>query len=100
MPADNFFAEVYRIVVLILFGTVATYGQIAFLIGKPRGARTVGWAMRLAPPHLCLPWHRVVHKEGGLCLALLDEQRDLLVAEGICFRDDGKVDMEKQLWRT
>ena len=31
-------------------GKVATYGQIAALLGAARNARIVGWAMHKAPP--------------------------------------------------
>lgn len=43
---DGFFEQVYAIVRLIPKGKVVSYGQIARTLGKPRGARAVGWAMR------------------------------------------------------
>lgn len=44
------FDEVYALVRQIPYGKVATYGQIARWLGWEHGARTVGWALRLAPP--------------------------------------------------
>jgi len=45
----GFFDRVYALVSLIPYGKVATYGQIARLLGVPRAARTVGWAMHGNP---------------------------------------------------
>ena len=42
--AQGFFNEVYKLVKRIPRGRVATYGQIAAILGKPRAARLVGWA--------------------------------------------------------
>ncbi|MFB0536552.1 MAG: MGMT family protein [Anaerolineae bacterium] len=41
----NFFEKVYRLVSMIPRGKVASYGQIARMLGSPHGARTVGWAV-------------------------------------------------------
>ena len=60
----RFHAAVYRLVERIPRGRVATYGQIAALIGYPRAARAVGRAMKHVPGHL--PWHRVVNAQGGI----------------------------------
>ncbi|MEE8217668.1 MAG: MGMT family protein, partial [Vicinamibacteria bacterium] len=45
-PRAGFFDRVYDLVEQIPLGRVATYGQIATLLGVPRGARAVGWALR------------------------------------------------------
>ena len=42
----SFFERVYRLVRGIPKGRVATYGQVAALLGVPRGARAVGWALK------------------------------------------------------
>ena len=42
----NFYERVYAMVRRIPRGRVATYGQVAALLGVPRGARAVGWALR------------------------------------------------------
>lgn len=58
----SFFHQVHALVSHIPSGKVASYGQIAGMLGDPRRARTVGWAM-----HGCqegLPWHRVVKADG------------------------------------
>jgi len=99
----GFFKEVYDIVARIPEGKVATYGQIAAMLGNPRAARTVGWAMASAPSHLRLPCHRVVNREGRLSpdwvFGGYEAQRAELEAEGVLFRRDGRIDMKKCLWR-
>jgi methylated-DNA-protein-cysteine methyltransferase-like protein len=80
-------------------GRVATYGQVAAILGVARGARAVGWALRaLTPRHAgSVPWHRVVGAGGRISLRAGDGpalQRKRLRAEGVRFRD-GRVDMAR-----
>ena len=101
---EGFFKRVYEIVALIPAGKVATYGGIARMIGSPGSARIVGWAMRSAPEGLKLPCHRVVRTTGELCPSYVfgdsEIQRSILDAEGITFREDGTIDMERHLWQV
>ncbi|MCB0242366.1 MAG: MGMT family protein, partial [Anaerolineae bacterium] len=41
----SFFDQVYLVVQQIPRGKVASYGQVAAILGSPRAARTVGWAL-------------------------------------------------------
>jgi methylated-DNA-protein-cysteine methyltransferase related protein len=99
---DSFFQEVYKIVLKIPRGRVTTYSHIAKMLGNPRGARVVGWAMRAIPENLKLPAHRVVKKSGELAPFYVfgsDEiQRALLEREGVTFTEDRKIEMEKHMW--
>jgi methylated-DNA-protein-cysteine methyltransferase-like protein len=101
--ADGYFDRVYDVVARIPRGKVATYGQIAAFLGHPRGARTVGWAMRSAPPGRHLPCHRVVNGAGtmapGDTFGGATAQRTRLEAEGVTFTRSGRIDLEKHLWR-
>jgi methylated-DNA-protein-cysteine methyltransferase-like protein len=65
---DRFFARVYALVAEIPRGRVATYGQVAVMLGVPRGARAVGWALRAlsAAQAARVPWHRVVGAGGRI----------------------------------
>ena len=45
----SFYDEVYSVVVLIPKGKVATYGQIAKILGSPRASRAVGYALHFNP---------------------------------------------------
>ena len=96
------FLSFYDIVRRIPPGCAATYGQIARLAGMPRCARTVGYAMA-ACHDSSVPCHRVVDRFGGTKAAFDTHapgtQRALLEAEGVLFRPDGMVDLEKCQWR-
>lgn len=98
----DFYQKVYEIVAKIPKGKIATYGQIAAILGQPRSARIVGWAMKAAPEHLHLPCHRVVNRLGELApdyaFGSSDVQRGLLLSEGITFDEEGRINVKKHLW--
>ncbi|HSB68740.1 MAG TPA: MGMT family protein [Candidatus Methylomirabilis sp.] len=98
----GFFDRVYVLVARIPRGKVATYGQIARLLGASRSARVVGWAMHGNPHGSKVPCHRVVQRGGSLspnyCVGDPDRQRRLLEREGVTFRLDGRVDMSLHQW--
>lgn len=97
----NTFEKIYDTVRKIPFGKVATYGQIARMMGNPRLSRAVGYAMHSAPEDV--PCQRVVNRFGGLTDAFLplgkETHRMLLEIEGVEFTADGCVDLEKYLWQ-
>ena len=96
----NFYQQVYDIVAKIPAGTVTTYGDIAKMLGHPRAARFVGYAMNNACESDNLPWHRLTFADGRLWDGQWEQvQRDLLTAEGVGFTKDGKIDVEKYRWR-
>ena len=95
----GFDVRVYEAVRRIPRGRVLTYGQLAWHLGSPRGARAVGWALRRLPEPLArsVPWHRVVGSGGRLSPRAgpgAELQRRLLVAEGVRFRA-GLVDVAR-----
>lgn len=98
----GFYQRIYEVVEKIPAGTVATYGQIAMLTGKPRAARQVGQAMSGASAERNLPCHRVVNRLGELAPdhAFGDKiyQRMMLESEGIGFLPNGRIDLRKHLW--
>lgn len=64
---ESFPVQVRALVRLIPEGRLASYGQIARALGRPRAARIVGGVMSsLGPEHGDVPWHRVVNKQGGI----------------------------------
>ncbi|MBB1095496.1 methylated-DNA--[protein]-cysteine S-methyltransferase [Limosilactobacillus sp. BG-MG3-A] len=92
----QFIQAVFAIVDTIPLGRVATYGQIARIIGHPKNARLVGKVLGKADKkHPC---HRVVTSTGRLVPGWLD-QRPMLLAEGIPFRDEDHVDIKRCLWQ-
>ena len=95
----NTFEKIYEVVRTIPKGKVATYGYVAARAGNPRWARVVGYALHVNPEPGIIPCHRVVTRRGETTPAFAfggeDVQRTLLEAEGIEFRADGTVDLEK-----
>ncbi|MBC8402839.1 MAG: MGMT family protein [Candidatus Marinimicrobia bacterium] len=91
--------RIYSLVRLIPAGKVATYGQIAALIGT--GARQVGYAMA-ALPDPDVPWHRVINSQGKVSPRKGGNgehiQRSLLEAEGIRFSPGGRVSLSSVIW--
>jgi methylated-DNA-protein-cysteine methyltransferase-like protein len=95
------FRRVYALVSRIPKGRVMTYGQIATLIENRVSPRAVGWAMRHCPSGV--PWQRVVNASGGTSTDRLPDmppglQRAILEAEGVAFRQNGTLDLERYRW--
>ncbi|ALC87551.1 DNA methyltransferase [Bacillus sp. FJAT-22090] len=95
---NPFTERVIEIIKSIPAGKVMTYGQIAKVAGSPRGARQVVRILHSMSAKHSLPWHRVVNAKGEI--AIPDEesaysQRTMLEDEGVCFRQNGLVDLEK-----
>ena len=78
-------------------GRVASYGQIARLIGRERNSRLVGKVLSRAELYGDYPCHRVVNHAGRLA-PYFPEQRERLEREGVTFRQNGCVDMKKHRW--
>jgi len=97
MKKSNFFERVYDEVKKIPEGKVMTYGQIASKIGT-KDARRVGHALHANKSESC-PCHRVVNKEGKVSHSYAFgghvEQKNKLLAEGVKFIDDLRVDLDK-----
>ncbi|MBR2279915.1 MAG: MGMT family protein [Ruminococcus sp.] len=98
----NTFELIYDVVKQIPYGKVATYGQIAFLAGNPRWSRVVGYALHVNPDPDNIPCYRVVNRFGEPSSAFafggVNRQIELLENEGVTFVD-GRVDMNKHIWR-
>lgn len=104
---QNFFFRVYNAVRKIPQGKVATYGQIAAMLGSPRSARMVGWALNSLKPNSTVPWQRIVNKEGMISIentrTTKDMQAALLRVEGVeVLSKEGNlwVDLEGYLWKS
>lgn len=86
----NLYFRIYNAVRKIPRGRVATYGQVAALIGSPRSARIVGWALRSLDPDTRMPWQRVINKNGMISIENLHAPKELQVK---LLREEG-VDVE------
>ena len=89
--------EILSVVEEIPEGCVATYGQIARLIGRDKNSRLVGKVLSMAEYYGDYPCHRVVNHAGRLVPGWL-EQRLLLEAEQVGMKDDSHVDLKKCQW--
>ena len=91
--------EVLSLVAEIPSGKVATYGQIARLIGRERNARLVGKVLSISDYFGAYPCHRVVNGSGRLA-PLFSEQRERLLQEGVTFLKNGHVNMKTCQWEA
>ena len=94
---SKFKDQVVKVVNLIPFGKVASYGQVALYVGMPRAAREVGWILNGLGPSASsgqapVPWWRVVNNKGRISIKgsvyTPEDQKRLLEEEGIEVHDD------------
>jgi methylated-DNA-protein-cysteine methyltransferase-like protein len=85
---------IWNVVSSIPRGQVSTYGAVARAAGLPGRARQAGFALRVAPDELNLPWHRVLGAGGRIVFPPASrhykEQARRLRAEGVPIKD-GRV---------
>lgn len=94
---DGLIYEILSAVEEIPEGCVATYGQIARLIGREKNARLVGKVLGNASCYGQYPCHRVVNHAGRLVPGWR-EQADLLNQEGVLLNSRGRVDLKRYQW--
>jgi methylated-DNA-protein-cysteine methyltransferase-like protein len=100
---QTFSEKVIDLIRSIPRGKVSTYRQIAASAGNLFAARRVAWLLHSSARKHGLPWHRVINSEGRISLKPghgYETQRRLLRAEGVGFRRDGSIDLERYLWRA
>ena len=82
-------------------GKVTTYAQIAALAGNYRAVRQVVRVLHSSSDKDRLPWHRVINSRGGISLKPgrgFEEQKRLLLEEGVYVDRLGGVDLEVFQW--
>ncbi len=98
----GFRQRVYDAVRTVPAGKVTTYGDVGTVLGSPRVARQVGYALAALPEDTDLPWHRVINAKGMISFRgdtwRGEEQRMRLEAEGITFGEDGKCNLGAVRW--
>ncbi len=93
----GFRQKVYDWVARVPEGSVSTYGDIATLLGSPRVARQVGYALSALPEKhaASVPWHRIINGQGRISfrgdLSRAELQQRKLEAEGVAFDAQGRV---------
>ncbi len=95
------YERIYGVVRQIPPGQVATYGQIAQLVGGC-SAQMVGFALAALGSGHDVPWQRVINRQGKISLrdggVGSARQRQLLEAEGVTFDADNAIDFDKFGW--
>lgn len=101
----SYFEQVYAVVRLIPKGKVTSYGRIASMLGRPRAARAVGYALnglKDSPEHAQVPWWRVVNSAGKISIgnreASANKQAERLREEGVEMGEGLTVSLTKHLW--
>ncbi len=100
-PGPPSYEKIYQVIRRIPCGKVATYGQIAKLVGRC-SARMVGYALAALGPGSDVPWQRVLNCKGTVSPRSRGDgawrQRRCLEAEGVVFDSRGRVDFGKFRW--
>ncbi len=91
----------YAIIRQIPRAKVLTYGDVAWLAGRPSSARRVGYALS-ALKDASVPWWRVVNARGEVSPRASDllgacelDQRARLLQEGVNLDSDGRIDLSR-----
>lgn len=95
---DDFAYQVLSVVEEIPEGCVASYGQIAQLIGHPKNSRLVARVLSHASYYGSYPCHRVVNHAGRLAPGW-PEQAFLLAQEGVTLKNRDHVDLKQFQWK-
>jgi AraC family transcriptional regulator of adaptative response/methylated-DNA-[protein]-cysteine methyltransferase len=66
VKGSNFQVKVWRALLELPLGSLATYGDIAARIGAPGSARAIGTAIGANPVAWLIPCHRVIRASGAL----------------------------------
>ncbi|AKI97777.1 MGMT family protein [Kosmotoga pacifica] len=95
---SSLYKRIYETVRRVPRGKVATYGQIANIVGCT--PRMVGFALAALKAD-DVPWHRIVNSKGTISLKDSDWgviQRQMLEDEGIEFNEK-KIDLARFGWQ-
>lgn len=103
MTAGTWNESVWQMVARIPHGRVASYGQIAHMLGAPRKARHVGYALAATPEGRNIPWQRVINGRGMISFPADSHQHRLqkamLLEEGLLFDAKGRIDFRVFGWQ-
>ncbi len=95
------YARIIAVVRQIPHGRVATYGQIALIVGGCT-PRMVGYCMASLDGNSDVPWHRVINRQGKISPRGVgfgaQIQRELLLQEGVEFSDADRISFRRFGW--
>jgi len=100
-PRDEheYYERIYTVVEQVPPGKVATYGDVAAIVGDGCDARIVGHALGALGARRAetVPWQRIINRTGGISTSG-HGQRELLQAEGVTFDEKGHARMDAHHW--
>lgn len=96
---EEFIYHILSYVDKVPYGKVASYGQIATLAGYPQYARLVGKILSLSEFYGEYPCHRIVNTKGRIA-PHYKEQKALLLAEGVTFKDANHINILQHRWNV
>jgi len=106
--APNFYQQVYAVVRRIPRGKVTSYGRIAQMLGRPRAARAVGYALNSLKgkerdrDYADIPWQRVVNSQGRISIVNREHgaqrQAEILREEGVVVSKELRINLDIYLW--
>lgn len=95
--------RLWQVISAIPPGRVCSYGEVARLAGLGNGARQTAWALRYLPRDTRIPWFRVINAQGRISMPEgsrgYREQRKRLAAEGVTFKENGRISSSAYWWR-
>ncbi|HMO60230.1 MAG TPA: MGMT family protein [Roseiflexaceae bacterium] len=93
------YERIYAAAALVPAGMVATYGDIAHIVGAGVDGRMVGEALAVLPKQRAavVPWQRILSRDGTISTRGLQQQA-LLEAEGVAFDHTGRVILARHRW--
>ena len=102
LKRKSIYQLIYAAVSQIPLGQVATYGQIAKIVGGCT-PRMVGYAMAALHRGGDVPWQRVINHKGRISERKSGPgdiiQRKLLEMEGLEFDGNGGIELKKFRWK-
>ena len=97
-------AGVYAVVRCIPAGRVLGYRDVGVLLGRPRSARQVGYALAALQPGQDVPWWRVVRSDGTIAMqgdpSRGMQQIALLRQDGVVVSGRGRIDLVVARWEA
>ncbi len=99
---QNFFQRVYKVVKLIPYGRVTSYGAIAWYLGSTGSSRMVGWALNNSHNMEDIPAQRVVNRLGMLTgkhhFGGTSAMQQMLESEGVKVKDNQVENFKELFW--
>ena len=98
----SFFERVYNVTCQIPYGKVTSFGAIAKVLGSPKSARMVGWALNAVHNRNDVPAHRVLNRKGLLTgkhqFQGTNLMQQLLESEGHIVVDNQLQNFQENFW--